>query len=354
MPPGRTSCLLALPVELWSIVLAEYDSMALAFAEQICHAALHASRVRTKLKISAHSQQSAAVLAAALARYQMLEELVIFDRDGSPSRTMGYPVDFLSVALAGINRAAIRRLTISAGTPVGPAIQFREIVGTWTKLEALTLSNAGSVTDVFVQEVLLKLPFTTMVRELRLDGCHISDSCLAWIGLANKLEVLDLSGTDVSEKGLGLLYAPDAVTGYVSIRELHLNGCRRLRLLPEHLCTPWLRALHINDGGHHADGCFHAAPMLLSAFSLDVLMHRNAHPIILGAGDERIESPGPLIAQLERLSISGSGRDIPAARLAKLLRICSSKLTYLSVGGECRWRLTIAYAPTLPKSVSTP
>ena len=68
MPPGRTSCLLALPVELWSIVLAEYDSMALAFAEQICHAALHASRVRTKLKISAHSQQSAAVLAAALAR----------------------------------------------------------------------------------------------------------------------------------------------------------------------------------------------------------------------------------------------------------------------------------------------
>ena len=350
MAPRRTACSrepLDVPAELWSIILSDFDNVALALAEQISHAAFHSSRMRTLLKISPNprAQQSPAVVAAALARYAMLEELVVVEGKGS-KKVAG----FLSVALGGINRTAIRRLTISAGTPVGPAIPFRDVIGTWSNLEALILSNASAVTDASVHELLLKLPFTTALRELRLDGCKVGDGCLAWIGLATSLTVLDLSYTDVSERGLGLLYAPNAVTAYASVRELHLNGCRRLRSLPEHICTPYLRTLDVSDGGHHADGSFYATPMLLSASSLDVLMHHNAHPVILDAVDERIQSAGPLAAQLERLTICGSARALPAARLRRLFRMCTSSLTYLSVGGDSRsiglLSLTLTPTPT--------
>ena len=134
--------------------------------------------------------------------------------------------------------------------------------------------------------------------------------------------------------GLALLYAPNNIRAYAAIRELYLNGCRRLHALPRRMCTPRLRVLQISDSGHHADGSHYGLPMRLEPDALSVLTQRTAHPVLLGEDDEHIQSAGPLMAQIERLTICGSGRSLPVARLGNVLKLCSPSLTYLSVGRE--------------------
>ena len=211
--------------------------------------------------------------------------------------------------------------------------QFEEIhIMVEQGLASLVLSNVQGVTDMFVPRCLVNAAGcgvgASTLRELRLDGSRVTDRCLGALRHLGVIEILDLSVTRVSERGIGELFgSPSAANSWSHLYELYLRGCSKLRMLPPTLCTPRLRVLALGDAGYHADGTFYHVATHLKAEALSAL----ASSTMLRAAPYLDDPPKPVGAGLTCLDLAGC-KGLSAESLAAGLGVCC-QLVRLSLAG---------------------